>query len=146
MLVKDHYETLVHAINDASLAIYKKRLRYANFVVMAPDSLNILDKTGTFRLAGGQSERAVISDGPNVFGTLAGRYTVIVDPQFPTNKILVGYKGSDWQDTGYVWSPYVTFMTDIFIDPNTMMPVEGMMQRGAHHLVNGDFYATVTVT
>lgn len=146
----DHYETLIHAIGDVSNEIYKKRFRHASFVVIAPDTLNMLDKINTFRLTSGAgqdgaSTTAKIGGGPAVVGTLANRYDVVVDPLFPTNKVLVGFKGDTWDETGYVWSPYTGFQTDTFIDPATMKPVKGLMTRGGRHLVNGDFYGTVTI-
>lgn len=146
----EHYETLIHAIGDVSNEIYKKRLRHANFVVCAPDTINMLDKINAFRLTQGAAtdgkvRTATISSGPNVMGTLSNRYRVIVDPTFPTNKVLVGYKGEDWTDTGYVYAPYVAFQTQTFIDPNDMIPRKGLMTRFGRHLVNGDFYGTVTI-
>jgi hypothetical protein len=149
--VSDHYETLMHAIADASMEIYRKRLRHANFVVCSPDTINLLDKTNRFVLAAGMgkdgfSNSASVQAGPNVFGALSSRYTVITDPMFPTNKILVGYKGLDWNETGYVLAPYTSFYTDTFINPETLKPVKGLASRFGRHLVNGDFYATVTIT
>lgn len=149
--MKDHYETLVHGIGDVSNEIYKKRLRHASFVVMAPDTVNMLDKMNTFRMTSGNTQdgfqtTASLAAGPNVMGTLANRYNVIVDPLFPTNKVLVGFKGANWQETGYVYSPYTAFETATFIDPNTMKPVKGLMSRFGRHLVNGDYYGTVTIT
>lgn len=148
--IQDHNETLVHAFGDVSTEIYKKRLRRANFVVMGPDTLNILDKTNAFRLTAGATGEgglptAAIASGANVVGTLSNRYNVVVDPQFPTNKVLVGHKGEDWTDTGYVYAPYVGFQTQTFIDPKDMTPRKGLMTRFGRHLVNGDYYGTVTI-
>lgn len=146
---KDHYETLMHAIGDASLQIYKKRLVHANFVVLSPDALNYLDKVNTFRVdprfADDPVNTALISGGPNVMGTLSNRYTVVVDPLFPANKILVGHKGASWLETGYVFAPYRAFQTQTFVDPNDMIPRKGLMSRFGRHLISGDFYATVTI-
>lgn len=149
--MQEHYETLLHAFGDVSTEIYKKRLRHANFAVVSPDTLNLLDKLNTFRVLGtegedGWKQTARLAAGPAVIGTLAGRFSIIVDPLFPSNKVLLGYKGEDWQETGYVYSPYTAFETETFIDPNTMRPVKGLLQRSARHLVNGDFYGTVTIT
>lgn len=148
--IQDHNETLVHAFGDVSTEIYKKRLRHANFVVMGPDTLNRLDKTNVFRLTSGAAQdgklpRATVASGPGAVGTLSNRYTVVVDPLFPVNKVLVGYNGEDWTDTGYVYAPYVGFQTKTFIDPNDMTPRKGLMTRFGRHLVNGDFYGTVSI-
>lgn len=159
MLERDHAETLVHAISEASTLIFKKRLRHANFIVMSPDNATYLDKINRYRALGwggdgnpgygtnsGATPTITIASGPHVFGTLSNRWTVIVDPLFANDKILVGYKGDNWLETGYVFAPYAAFTTQTFIDPNTMIPVKGLMTRAAKYLVSGDFYATVTVT
>jgi len=148
--MQDHFETLLHAFGDVSTEIYKKRQRHANFAVVSPDTLNLLDKLNTFRVLGTEGsdswkQTARLAAGPAVIGTLSGRFGIIVDPLFPSNKVLLGYKGESWDETGYVYSPYTAFQTDTFIDPNTMRPVKGLMQRSARHLVNGDFYGTVTI-
>lgn len=145
VLAKDHYETLVHAILDADNKIYKKRLVRATWVVMGPDAATILAKTSTFRAAG-NGEMRTITGGPNVMGTLASQFSVIVDPLFPADKILVGHKGTNWNETGYVYGPYTMFESGVFVDPKDMIPRQGLASRGAHHLVSGDFYATVTIT
>jgi hypothetical protein len=146
----EHYETLIHAIGDISNEMFKKRMVNANFIVVSPDTVNMLDKTNTFRLTSGGAPgiggTATISAGPNVLGTLANRYNVIVDPLFQANKVLVGYKGSEWNETGYVYAPYVAVSTDTWMDPNTMKPVKGLMSRFGRHLVNGDYYGTIDIT
>ena len=143
---RDWYETLFHAIEEASLNIYKKRLVHATFVVMSPDNAFLLSKVNAFRVLNANTEgQPSIVTGPNVYGTLAGKYTVIVDPLLGA-KMLVGHKGSDWMSTGYVFSPYTLFETETFTDPNTMKPRKGLLSRAARFLVSGDFYGTVTVT
>jgi hypothetical protein len=151
---RDYLETLVHAINDAALNIYKKRFVQANFIVCGTDVLSRLDKLQSFRVlngganvpSGGVAGGSVsLGSGPNVLGTLESRYKVIVDPLFQANTILVGYKGEDWQKTGYVFAPYVAFESQTFIDPNDLVPRKGLMTRFGRHLVNKDFYATVSI-
>lgn len=148
---KEHYQTLIHAIGDASSQIYKKRFRHANFVVMSPDTAALLDRINAVRLLNwgnqdGALTNVTIASGPDVMGTMANRYHVIVDPLFPNDKILVGFKGNSWFDTGYVYAPYTAYQTQTFVDPNTLVPVKALMTRFGRHLVNGDFYATVTIT
>lgn len=147
---KDHYETLMHTIEDASLAIYERRLVPATFIVCHPNTISLLKKINTYRVfspeQSGYQTGARIATGPNVNGVLGELYTVIVDPLFPSNKILVGHKGESWLETGYVYAPYRAFQTGTFIDPQEMVPRKGIAQRAGRHLISGDFYATVTIT
>ena len=143
---KEYEETLVHAMMEADKAIYDKRLRRANWAVTGPDVGLRLMKLETFRATGSFDGNMAVTGGPNVFGSIGGRYNLIVDPIFPANTILMGYKGETFQETGYVYAPYTPLMvTDRFMDPNDFTPRRGMMRRDATKLVSNDFYATVTL-
>ena len=60
--------------------------------------------------------------------------------------MLVGYKGSNEFDTGYVYAPYIpVYITPPLTDSETFKKSRGLMNRSAEHLVSGDFYSTVTL-
>lgn len=147
---QDHYETLMHAITDVSNEIYKKRFRHGSWVIMHPDTLTMLNKINSFRALGwgqdGKVPGARLTQGPNVVGTLSETFRVVVDPLFDQDKVLVGYKGNNFDETAYIFSPYVAFQTETFTDPNTMKQVKGMMRRDGRHVVSGDYLGTVTLT
>ena len=80
-------------------------------------------------------------------GTLSNRFTVYKDPYFPRNKILVGYKGGSYLETGYVYAPYVPLIvTPTIFNPDDFTPRKGVMTRYGKKMVRNDFYGTVTVT
>lgn len=142
---KDYNETLFHAILDASNLIFKKRLREANFIVAGVDFCSRLEKISSFRYAP-NAEGGTIVSGMHVFGTLSNRFRVIKDPMMPANKALVGYKGTSWMETGYVYSPYIPlFSTPTFMHPENFKPVRGVMTRFGRNMVVSDYYATVTI-
>jgi len=143
--LKEYNETLLHAFLDASQLIYSKRLREANFIVASTEICTKLEKINTFRYAPG-ADGGVIATGMNVFGTLSNRFKIIRDPLMPANKALVGYKGSSWMETGYVYCPYIPlYATPVFMHPEDLVSVRGIMSRYARKMVNGNFYATVTI-
>ena len=144
---KEYEDTIVHAIMDADKAIYDKRLVRANWLVMGSDVALRLMKLDTFRATGSFSDPSMaVVGGPNVAGTLNGRYQVFIDPIFPANTILVGYKGDTFAQTGYVYAPYTPLMiTPTMMDPNDFTPRRGMMRRDATKVVSRDFYATVSL-
>ena len=79
-------------------------------------------------------------------GTLSNRFTVYKDPYFPRNKILVGYKGGSYLETGYVYAPYVPLIvTPTIFAPEDFTPRKGVMTRYGKRMVRADFYGTVTV-
>ena len=86
-----------------------------------------------------------MSIGAEAVGTLSSRFTVYKDPYFPRNKILVGFKGSSYLETGYVYAPYVPLIvTPTIFQPEDFTPRKGVMTRYGKKMVRGDFYGTVT--
>jgi hypothetical protein len=80
-------------------------------------------------------------------GFLQNKWTVIVDPYFPSGKILVGLKGPMFTDSGLVYAPYVPLeMTAAFLDPADFTLRKGMRTRYAKKLVNNHFFGVITVT
>lgn len=143
--LKEYNETLFHAILDASTLIFKKRLREANFIVAGVDFCSRMEKINSFRYAAGVEGGTMVT-GMHVFGTLSNKFNIIKDPMMPNNKALVGYKGSSWMETGYVYAPYVPlFTTPTFMHPKDFTPTRGVMSRFGRKTVVGDYYATVTI-
>lgn len=143
--LKEYNETLLHSFLDASQLIYKKRLREANFIVASTEICTRLEKINTFRYAPG-ADGGNVQIGMNVFGTLSNRFKIIRDPLMAANKALVGYKGASWMETGYVYCPYIPlYATNVFMHPEDLVNVRGIMSRAANVLVSGDFYSTVTI-
>lgn len=149
-------KTLYDAIVDSNSIIYKKRYRNANWIVVSADVATRLEKLDEFRLFPSADPVGTIVQGPNLFGTLAGRFTVYKDPwsagtldsgHLMNDTILLGFKGTTALDTGYIWAPYIPLLTTPpFTDPNVMTTVRGMMTRFAKKGVIPECYATVTLT
>jgi hypothetical protein len=62
------------------------------------------------------------------------------------NKILMGYRGSQFLETGAVYAPYIPLiMTPLVYDPNSFTPRKGVMTRYAKKMVRPEFYGTIDV-
>ena len=62
------------------------------------------------------------------------------------NQILVGFRGSNFLETGAVYSPYVPLiMTPLVYDPTNFTPRKGVMTRYAKKMVRSEFYGKVVV-
>jgi hypothetical protein len=84
--------------------------------------------------------------GAESIGTLSNRFTVYKDPYFSRNKLLIGYKGGSYLETGYVYAPYVPLIvTPTIFAPEDFTPRKGVMTRYGKKMVRSDFYGTVTV-
>jgi hypothetical protein len=84
--------------------------------------------------------------GTEKMGTVNSRFTLYKDPYFPQNKILIGYKGGSFLETGYVYAPYVPLIvTPTIYGPEDFVPRKGVMTRYAKKMVRSDFFGTVTV-
>jgi len=144
--VSEWYETLLETINDVSAQIHRKVLRGgATFLVCSPEAANILEFTAGFRAKVTHDDDKGTAGAVNV-GTLSGKWDVHVDPYFPRNVILVGRKGSNFLESGYVYSPYVPLqVTPTIFGPEDFVPRKGVMTRYAKKMVRPDMYGLVIV-
>ncbi len=148
--VREWYETLSETIIDVANQIHRKTLRgSANFIVVGPDVATILEASvlykPTYKLDGQGQVGPSFSLGAEKVGSLSNRFTVYKDPYFPRNKILVGYKGGSYLESGYVYAPYVPLIvTPTIFAPEDFTPRKGVMTRYGKKMVRADFYGTVT--
>ena len=148
--VREWYETLTETVIDVANEIHRKTLRgSANFIVVSPDVATVLEASVLYRPAysidGDGQVGAPFTMGAEKIGTLSNRFTVYKDPYFPRNKILVGYKGGSYLETGFVYAPYVPLIvTPTIFAPEDFTPRKGVMTRYGKKMVRADFYGTVT--
>ena len=115
----------------------------ATFIVCSPEAANILEFTAGFRAKVTHDDDKGTAGAVNV-GTLSGKWDVHVDPYFPRNVILVGRKGSNFLESGYVYSPYVPLqVTPTIFGPEDFVPRKGVMTRYAKKMVRPDMYGLV---
>ncbi len=146
--VREWYETLIETIIDVANNIHRKTLRgAANWIVTSPDVATILEASVLYKpVLSMDPHETMFTVGTEKVGTLNSRFTVYKDPYFPRNKVLVGFKGGSFLETGYVYAPYVPLIvTPTIYAPEDFTPRKGVMTRYAKKLVRSDFYGTVTV-
>ena len=149
--VREWYETLVETIIDVANQIHRKTLRgSANFIVCSPEVATIFEASVLYKPSYTLDGQGQVSQpfqlGAAPVGTLSNRFTVYKDPYFPRNKILVGYKGGSYLETGYVYAPYVPLIvTPTIFAPEDFTPRKGVMTRYGKKMIRSDFYGSVTV-
>jgi hypothetical protein len=85
--------------------------------------------------------------GVEAVGSINNRYTVYKNPYMTSNDVLVGFRGSNFLETGAVYAPYVPMiMTPLVYDPTNFTPRRGVMTRYAKKMVRPEFYGKVIIS
>jgi hypothetical protein len=141
-------EGLMEKMIDVDVQIYRKPLRKTNWVVTSPEIGAFLEKMQTFVADPVSVDEKILNTGGRYLtGKLSSRWNIYIDPFFPVNKLLMGFNGSSWLETGFVFSPYLlAYMTPVVIDPKTFTKVRAIMSRAACTLVRPNMFGLVTVS
>jgi hypothetical protein len=140
------FQTLGAKLNKVSNKIHQLTLRGgANFIVASPDVCTILESIPGFTVSA-DKDASSFAAGVTTVGAIANRYTVYKNPYMTSNEILLGFKGSNFLETGAVYAPYVPLiMTPLVYDPQNFTPRRGVMTRYAKKMVRPEFYGKVYV-
>jgi len=144
----DWFQTLGNKIQSVSNAIHQKTLRGgANFIVVSPETATILESIpGYATSSDGDASNKSYAMGVQKAGLLNNRFTVYKNPYQFENIILVGFRGSNFLETGAVYAPYVPLiMTPLVYDPKNFTPRKGVMTRYAKKIVRPEFYGKVII-
>ena len=140
------YQTLLGKIQKVSNEIHKLTLRGgANFVVCGPSVATILESIPGYMsdTDGAQNSFAM---GVQKVGGLNNRWDVYKNPYMDENTILVGFRGTNFLETGAVYAPYVPLiMTPLVYDPSDFTPRKGVMTRYAKKMIRPEFYGKIYV-
>ena len=141
------FQTLGTKLNKVSNKIHQLTLRGgANFVVASPDVCTILESIPGFTVSA-DKDASSFAAGVTTVGAIANRYTVYKNPYMTENSILVGFRGSNFLETGAVYSPYVPLITTPLVyDPSDFTPRKGVMTRYAKKMIRPEFYGKIFVS
>jgi hypothetical protein len=140
------YQTLGIKLQKVSNKIHQLTMRGgANFVVCSPNVATILESMNGFSANPGKDALQFAAGVTNI-GQISNRYDVYKNPYMTENVILLGFKGSNFFETGAVYAPYVPLiMTPLVYDPVNFTPRRGVMTRYAKKIVRPEFYGKVVV-
>jgi hypothetical protein len=149
--VGEVYANLLALINLASQDIYRTTHRGpGNWILTSPLMCSLLESAS--KLEGGIAP----TDGPTNMGRnsveykgkFMGRYDLYVDPMYPQDEILMGYKGANAMDAGFIYAPYIPLQQlPTVVDPETFQPRKGLLTRyGKVHIEpHNRFYRIIRV-
>ena len=142
------FQTLGNKVQSVSNAIHQKTLRGgANWMVVSPETATIIESIpGYASDSSGDASANKFAMGVQKVGMLNSRYTVYKNPYMLENTILIGFRGSNFLETGAVYAPYVPLiMTPLVYDPANFTPRKGVMTRYAKKMVRPEFFGKVVV-
>ncbi len=142
------FQTLGTKFQKVSNKIHQKTLRGgANFMVVSPSVATVLESIPGFAsTSDGEATKMNYAFGIQKSGNLNNRYQVYKNPYMTENVILMGYRGSQFLETGAVFAPYVPLiMTPLVYDPDTFTPRKGLLTRYAKKMIRPEFYGRVFV-
>jgi hypothetical protein len=140
------YQTLGIKLQKVSNKIHQLTMRGgANFMVVSPNVATILESMNGFSANPGKDALSFAAGVTNI-GSISNRYDVYKNPYMTENVILMGFKGSNFFETGAVYAPYVPLiMTPLVYDPTNFTPRRGVMTRYAKKIVRPEFYGKIIV-
>ena len=149
--VGDVYANLMAILNLASQDIYKTTHRGpGSWLLTSPLVASFLESSA--KLYGGIEK----ADGPTNMGgnkveyrgKFAGKYDLYIDPLYPEDEILMGYKGANAMDAGFVYAPYIPLQQlPTITDPETFQPRKGILTRYGKAAISPEsrFYRVIRV-
>ena len=142
------FQTLGTKLQKVSNKIHQLTLRGgANFLVCSPTVATVLESIPGFAAnSNGDASAMKYAFGVQKVGAINNQYDVYKNPYMTENTILMGYRGSQFLETGAVFSPYIPLiMTPLVYDPDTFTPRKGLLTRYAKKMIRPEFYGKVDV-
>tara|TARA_A200000159_G_scaffold90050_1_gene83566 strand:+ start:1436 stop:2893 length:1458 start_codon:yes stop_codon:yes gene_type:complete len=142
-----YFQRLGTQIQGMSNKIHQLTLRGgANFLVCSPQVATIIESIPGYAADtdGNQSQFAM---GVTKVGALNNRFQVYKNPYMTSGDVLVGFRGTNFLETGAVYAPYIPLIqTPLVYDPVNFTPRRGVMTRYAKKMVRPEFYGKISVT
>jgi hypothetical protein len=139
---RDFYQRLIIEANRIAV---RNRRGAANFIVATPRVCAILEMLPEFQWVPVQGDVSTQPVGVAKIGSVGGRFSVYRDTRTevqysygapytngytsPIEYALLGYKGSEFYDTGIIYCPYIPIMVQRTIGPNDFAPRVGLLTR-----------------
>ena len=136
-----YLNTFYEVFEDVATEIYKKRYVRPNFIVIPVKLGALFRKMHAFDTEM-TMESGNITTGRYLAGTFKNVCKVYIDVH--AKDVLVGYNGTSWMDSGFVFSPYeLAYMTPVVLNPNTFRQTQAMMSRAAMECIAPDCYGVI---
>jgi len=139
------YKTLGIRMNELSYEIQKRTLRgRANWAVVSPKMASLIQSMEQFRSK--EDKGGEYTVGLENVGSLGNSIKVYSNPYWKENEILMGFKGTDFLQTGASYLQYIPYMMTPPITSYVDASVHQFIQtRNAKIVTRGEFYGKILV-
>lgn len=142
---EEWYKTLMVKVEELNAKIFQStHISGATFMVCSPATAALFRSMNGWQPSGSNVDNGGMSIGTVKAGSVQGQYDIFVSPLVENDKILMGFKGKQPHETGFVYSPYVP----IRLTPVTYQEMPTIMARTryATTMLRPDFYGVITIT
>lgn len=152
---RDFYSKVIVEANRIAI---RNRRGSANFIIATPRVCAIMEMLPEFQWMPVNGNINTQPTGIAKVGTLGGRFNVYrdtrTDAQFLAGQrnqsleyALLGYKGTEYYDTGIIYCPYIPVMIQRTVGPNDFAPRVGLMTRYGvvDHIFGANLYYHVII-
>lgn len=137
-----YLNTFYEVFEDVATEIYLRRNVRPNFMVIPVKLGALLRKLKAFDASPLSMENGNIVTGRYFAGTFKNVCKIYIDSK--AKDVLVGYNGSTWMDSGFVFSPYeLAYMSPVVLNPNNFRQTQAMMSRAALQCIAPDCYGVI---
>lgn len=140
--IVDHYDSFWVRLTEGAKIIFNATQRVQpNFIVCGSNVSAVIECMRNFDASG--SSDAV---GPHFIGTLGGRYKCYVVPLLDPDTFVMGYKGTNFLETGFVYAPYMPVLSTDVLMPADFRGQQGYATSYGTKMVNGKMYLRGKIT
>ncbi len=141
----DHLQSLVVRMSEASHLIHRRTQRApANWCITSSEVAALLDTMPGFSSV---DDGHVYQGGVMKGGVLNRKWVIYVDPEFPSNEILMGYQGPSILDSGLAYCPYVPIeLSPMFYDPSDQSMRRSIRTRHKVQLLRPEFFSRIQIS
>lgn len=138
----DHNISFLNELYAATTEIsHRTKRNPGNWAIVGKRGLDVLNSTG--RLI---KEDVADRVGPYVVGKVDNDLKIIYSPYIDPNEYLVGYKGSDFTDAGFVVADFLPIATTDFIMLDDFVGRQGFVSYYGRKMLNPNMYVRGVIT
>lgn len=137
---REYDEAFISELFACTTQIQQKTLRVrGNWVVVGKQGIDILNSVGLPRF---QPSTVDSPNGPYLAGKLDGRLDVFYSPYVDTDQYLVGYKGPEFYDSGFILGDYLPIASTDFLMLDDFVGRKGFVSYYGTKMLNPDMYVS----
>jgi hypothetical protein len=138
----DHYDSFFVKLTEGSKIIFQATQRVQpNFIICGTNVAAVIEVMRQFDGTGASD-----AVGPHFIGTLGGKYKVYVVPLMQEDTFVMGYKGSNFLETGFIYAPYMPILTTDLLMPADFKGQQGYATSYGKKMVNSKMYLRGKIT